>query len=973
MVNEDQNFDANIFEHSLGSTCELYTANLFGTHVQRDDSQLLLIHHNIRSFHKNYDELSVFLDQLNSEVGVIVLTETWFSPILTYDIEGFTAYHTYRSDKRGGGVSVFVRESIKATPIVNLNFVNEIFEVCSVKLTFSRRTSVNIVGIYRPPDRARLADFNIALYNDVLSLFRPTDQIILTGDFNIDLFQLDDHGRTFVENLQSNSFLPVISKPTHVSDNRASLLDHLWTNHLGRIISGVFDIDITDHKPIFAIFTFNMRNEIIRKIFRDHSRQSLEVLKNKIESLSFNNQNGASTDFHAKVHSFQHKIYEIYDECCPIRSKTLSRNRYLKPYITDAIITSVNRKHELYREYRRGTVTQEFYKQYRNILTYTLRRAKILYFRDRFENCQGDIKKTWKNLNYLLKPKSKSTSIPEIIHNGNSVNDPMQIAARFNEYFSSIGEQLDRSIPPSMNSPLDYMGPPNLNSFFCSPVTVADVSEIIKSFPNKGCPTNFVPAYVFKIISPYVCQPIADIFNESISLGIFPDCLKIARVVPIFKTGDRMSVTNYRPISTLPVLAKIFEKLMSIKIKSFLSVNSILCKHQFGFRAGAGTADAILQFTDNVYDSLNNKESLAAVFLDFSKAFDTVNHRVLLSKLSHIGVRGAMHDWFRSYLNNRLQYVSLGTSANSDSTTVNLGVPQGSILGPLLFLIYINDMSHSAESLQFIHFADDTTVFISGLAFDEVFRVMNEGLSTVDGWLIANRLSLNIAKTSYMLITNRTQPQNIHLQIRGTDIARETKAKFLGVIIDHKLNFKDHVDNLCIKLSKSLGIMYRIAPFVPRAVMLNLYYSIFYPHMTYAITTWGMSSLGNRAKIKRLQNRVLSFLPAQANTSVLTTNRILTFENSFFYFILLHFHKILHSADQNHFICKIQDCIPRHQYSTRFVGSERINFPQFRLTSSKASFLYNAIRAWNAIPVTLKNTVSVNIFKRNLKTHLQTN
>ena len=244
------------------------------------------------------------------------------------------------------------------------------------------------------------------------------------------------------------------------------------------------------------------------------------------------------------------------------------------------------------------------------------------------------------------------------------------------------------------------------------------------------------------------------LFDNSLSEGIFPECFKTAKIINIFKPGNSNSIANYRPISMVPFLSKMFEKLMCARLDSYLKSNNILCINQFGFRKNSHTSDAIIEFLDYVYSSLDEKQSNIAVYLDFSRAFDTVKHEILMSRLQHNGIRGVMLNWFKSYLSNRKQYVSVKNSSSSMSN-ITLDVPQGSVLGPVLFLLYINDMHRSSDHSRFVHFADATTVFASDNGINNVHASVNRELVGVDNWLKTNRLSLNVSKTSYMIISNQ--------------------------------------------------------------------------------------------------------------------------------------------------------------------------------------------------------------------------
>ena len=240
-------------------------------------------------------------------------------------------------------------------------------------------------------------------------------------------------------------------------------------------------------------------------------------------------------------------------------------------------------------------------------------------------------------------------------------------------------------------------------------------------------------------------------FNLSVRLGLFPDCLKVARIIPLFKSGNRKNKNNYRPISTLPVLSKFFEKLAHARFASFVDDCNIIADHQFGFQPNVGTSSAILEYLQHAYNSFECSNIMLSVFIDFSKAFDTVNHSILLRKLYHLGFRGAGYDWLESYLADRVQYVDVGGTC-SQRRNVAVGVPQGSTLGPLLFLLYVNDMHYSVTGLSMVSFADDTSVYIAGDNAVDLQDTVNDALCGLNDWVLANRMSLNTAKTTYMTI-----------------------------------------------------------------------------------------------------------------------------------------------------------------------------------------------------------------------------
>ena len=289
--------------------------------------------------------------------------------------------------------------------------------------------------------------------------------------------------------------------------------------------------------------------------------------------------------------------------------------------------------------------------------------------------------------------------------------------------------------------------------------------------------------------------------------GIFPNELKKANVVPIFKSGDDMVFSNYRPVSVLPIFSKLLERLVYNRLIKFINDNKLLYDYQFGFQRGKSTQLAVMMLVDKITEALDNKECVIGIFLDFSKAFDTVDHEILLLKLEKYGIQGTELQWLNDYLSNRRQYVTC-SNYKSSFGTITCGVPQGSILGPLLFLMYINDLSKVSEYCFSLLFADDTNMYHTGKDMKKVCDQVNEDLKNVQEWLNCNKLSLNIRKTHYMIFTPRNKIiDDIDVKFCNNVIERVYVTKFLGVQIDSQLTWKTHVEYTCKKLSKSIGIL----------------------------------------------------------------------------------------------------------------------------------------------------------------------
>ena len=326
-------------------------------------------------------------------------------------------------------------------------------------------------------------------------------------------------------------------------------------------------------------------------------------------------------------------------------------------------------------------------------------------------------------------------------------------------------------------------------------------------------------------------KPLTYICNKSFLEGCFPDSMKISRIVPIFKSGDKNSFDNYRRISMLPQFSKVLEKLFENRLLNFVEKSNVLNDNQYGFRRNRSTTIALFDLSQKVSTFLYNKLSALGIFVDLKKAFDTIDHGILLKKVEYMGLRGIALKWVASYLNNRKQYVSF-LNENSSYADVVCGVPQGSILGPLLFILYINDICNISNYFGFTLFADDTTIASAHHDINILFSQANIELTKLYNWFCLNKLSLNIDKTSYILFSNNMNIDNINIK-------RVFSNKFLGVTIDHKFSWKTQIADVCKKVSRCIGILNKVKSILSTRILNSLYSSLVEPHFTYCVEMWG--------------------------------------------------------------------------------------------------------------------------------------
>ncbi|KAI3381283.1 hypothetical protein SNEBB_002555, partial [Seison nebaliae] len=455
---------------------------------------------------------------------------------------------------------------------------------------------------------------------------------ILVGDFNVDLIKKEDDVAimTFANNLQALYYICAISEATRFpaigQHGSPSLLDHIWIKGTELIAAGVFYCDITDHCPTFVKIAHKVEECCDVMInYRTFSSDNIEYFAQFLrdtnwESILVGNVNEATE-------GFMTKLYDVYNNIFPVQNKTITHKRMINAWITPAVSRSLKTKSYYFKLNKMGRMPNANYKAYCNRLTAVVRAAKRKYYSSIFINNKSNPKATWAHINKLLGKRNKNVTINEIAVNNVIYTNPKAIADHMNNYFSNIAENINSNIPETGVDPLSYLQNSPANSMFFGPISKLMCKEAIGELRDTRANVNSISIKIIKKVKDAVAMPIARIINMSFQSGIFPDCLKTAKITPIHKTGSEKTISNYRPISVLPWLSKIFEKCIAKQLMNYLEHNTILISTQFGFRKNKSTQDAMVQFTELLYSALDSKQHCISVFIDLQKAFDTVDHR----------------------------------------------------------------------------------------------------------------------------------------------------------------------------------------------------------------------------------------------------------------------------------------------------------------------------------------------------------
>lgn len=762
----------------------------------------------------------------------------------------------FSRNTRKGGACILVKHNLK---FVTLNSIQKfaipkVIECCAIELLDH---GIVVICFYRVPKNNNVQSCLDVFFNNLNDILfsltmNSNKKIVICGDFNINMLKRNKCVTELEQLLTSFNLKISVKEPTRPISG--TCLDNIFHNIHGAKCELV-ELALSDHKsqilncPVKKSCLFNYWFSFRR----DYSQDNLIKFRECISQLSFS-EVFETDDANSAFRAFYDTFKLFYDLCFPylrVKNNTKMRPKWL----SSGIKKGSKRKRYLLWKYRisKHPTDKKMFKEYSS------RYSKIIKLTQKCQNnyyiskSNNKSKAAWNVINDN-KQKFPLENISELSVNDVKISDPQQIADSFNEYYADF-VKYQNTKPNREQSTFSHNSP---NSFFLNPTTPCDVHLIIKHLKNTKS-TGFDDICV--LVLKHVCNIIAPILSYIINLcfeqGVFPSILKTSIIKPIHKNAEKCFMKNYRPIALIPVLSKVIEKVLYNNLYNYLEKYNIFAPEQKGFRKKISINVAIYEFLNMIYPRVDKRQPVYALFMDMSKAFDFVDHNILLTKLENYGIRGNALTLMKSYLFDRTQIASVSriclktkqeTHYRSAPRSVCFGVPQGSVLGPLLFLIYVNDMP-SSTSNQMVLFADDCTVIFNNK------HDINSNLATIVQWLQNNNLLINIDKTKIMNFKQRTIHTLGTIQHDGKEVKSTLTTKFLGLHIDDNLKWQSHIEFVCKKLSQSAYHLYMLATKVNLPTLLISYHGLVASRLRYAIIFWGNAT--NWERVFKCQKRCI--------------------------------------------------------------------------------------------------------------------
>lgn len=902
-----------------------------------------MVHQNIRGLQNNFDELQEFISSLN-EIDIISLSETHLldeDPNESlFELQGYTFIERNRSTGIGGGVSVYIRENVKFKRRTDLEL--GALENIWIEIFVKNSKSFLFGCFYRPPESSKHLpkEFNTLFDENITKINEERKEVIIMGDFNVNYENNQTHGE-FKSMMTQNGFKQIVKSATRITKDTSTLIDLIFTNRPSTVPTvSVVSTSLSDHDMVGCTRKINFQKYPHRTIkCRNYVNYNHEKLIKDARNIDWQPIYDNNNDVNTAVKYLIVKLKELFDFHAPIVEKRVKG----KPseWLDESIKTEMNRRDALLRRARKSKNINFWreYKKQRNKCTGKIKKARASFHQRMLNDTRLSPRKFWNTIKTIFPNKGKAKSP--------SSSDIQSRVSKFGKYFSTVTMILKSNVIRLTNSAWRYtqnQGFKTNKVFKFSYISTVFVEKELRLLRrNKATGLDKLPPNMLKDCATVIAKPLAHILNLSIQTQTVPTAWKSAKVSPIFKSGDAELVENYRPISVLPVLSKILEKAVHHQFYSFLENNKLLSDCQFGFRKQRSTKLASILFCDTVRKEMDNGNLTGCVYLDLSKAFDTIGHNILLDKLSMYGVLGSELAWFTDYLFNRNQLIEIQNICSSPNT-ITSGVPQGSILGPLMFIVFFNDLKDKLKNSDIIKYADDTVILFAHKDVQKIEKALNEDMELIGRYCDDNELFLNLkkGKTEVMLFGTaqrlKRHGKDLNIMFNNAPIIFVTEYVYLGNIIDNHMILAKNFDRSYKKASGRLRLLRYVRPNLTAKSAEAIYNMMILPILTYGSTiktTINDSQLEKYASLERRARKIIG-------KSIPSTKQLIEKEISLLVRNCLQ-KKFGHETFDNYFQ------LMQHDKRTRN-NNISIRLPPVKLEAAKRSFFFGGAKLFNSLP-----------------------